>query len=146
MAPRIDGVLNEILKKVITVNLEILLEAFISFLWERKFFKYQKNQRLALLRTGEKSLDKALSYRPKCLLETMKKLIEWLILQKFQSHMVSENNLSKNQFGYRKGRSKVDAIQAVVDIATKTKRELVGERNYARWSGSMYAMRLMSRD
>ena len=33
-----------------------------------------------------------------------------------------ENGLSENQFGFRKGRSTVDAIQAVVDIATKARR------------------------
>ena len=36
--------------------------------------------------------------------------------------MVRENGLSENEFGFRKGRSTVDAIQAVVDIATKARR------------------------
>ena len=36
--------------------------------------------------------------------------------------MVRENGLSENQFGFRKGRSTIDAIQAVVDIATKARR------------------------
>ena len=36
--------------------------------------------------------------------------------------MVRENGLSENQLGFRKGRSTVDAIQAVVDIATKARR------------------------
>ena len=36
--------------------------------------------------------------------------------------MVGENGLQENQFGFRKGRSTVDAIWAVVDIATKARR------------------------
>ena len=36
--------------------------------------------------------------------------------------MVGENGLSENQFGSWKGSSRVDAIQAVVDIATKARR------------------------
>ena len=36
--------------------------------------------------------------------------------------MVGENGLSENQFGFRKGRSTVDAIQAVVDTTTKRRR------------------------
>ena len=36
--------------------------------------------------------------------------------------MVHENVLSENQFGIRKGRSTVDAIQSVLDIATKARR------------------------
>ena len=35
--------------------------------------------------------------------------------------MVGENELSENQFGFRKGRSTVDAIQAVVHIATNAR-------------------------
>ena len=35
--------------------------------------------------------------------------------------MVGENGLSENQFGSKKGRSIVDAIQAVVHIATNAR-------------------------
>ena len=41
---------------------------------------------------------------------------------KVQSHMVGENSLSVNQLCFRKSRSTVDAIQAVVDIATEARR------------------------
>ena len=36
--------------------------------------------------------------------------------------MVRENGLSENQFGFRKVKSTVEDIQAVVDIATKARR------------------------
>ena len=52
----------------------------------------------------------------------MGKLLEDLILQKLQSNIEGEKNLSENQFDFRKGRSTVDAIRAVVDIATKARR------------------------
>ena len=52
----------------------------------------------------------------------MGKLLEELILQRRQTLLVAENGLSENQFGVRKGRFTVDAIQAVVDTATKTRR------------------------
>ena len=93
-APGIDGVPNEILKEVIGAYPEILLEAINSCLREGRFFIEWKKQRLALLRKGNKPLGDASSYR---------------------YH-------SKNQFGFRKGRSSVDAIQAVVNIATKARR------------------------
>ena len=47
----------------------------------------------------------------------MGKLLEEMILQRLQGHMVREDGLSENQFGFRKG------IQAVVDSATKPRRE-----------------------
>ena len=52
----------------------------------------------------------------------MGKLLEEMILQRLQGHMVREDGLSENQFGFWKGRSAVDTIQAVVDIATKARR------------------------
>ena len=74
------------------------------------------------MRKGNKPLEDASSYRPICLLDIMKKLLEEMILQRLQGHMVGEDGLSKNQSGFRKGRSTVDVIQAVVDIATKARR------------------------
>ena len=42
----------------------------------------------------------------------MGKLLEEMILQRLQGHMVRESGLSENQFSFRKGRSTVDVIQA----------------------------------
>ena len=72
---------------------EILLEDFSSCLWERRFFVDWKKQRLVLLRKGNKPLGDASSYRPICLLDTMGKLLEELILQRFQTFFVGENCL-----------------------------------------------------
>ena len=122
-APGIDEVPNEILKEVIGAYPELLLlEAFNSCLWEERFFADWKKQRLVLLGKGNKPLGDASSYRPICLLDTMGKLLEEMILQRLLGHMVRESSLSENQFGFWKGRSTVNAIQAVVDIATKTRR------------------------
>ena len=153
-APGIDGVQNEILKEVIGAYPEILLEAFNSCLREGRFFVDWKEQRLVLLRKGNKPLEDASSYRPICLLDTMGKLLEEMILQRLQNRIDGENSLSENQFGFRKGRSTVDAIQAVVDIATKARR-VTGKRkgfcalinidirnafNTARWNICIEAM------
>ena len=121
-APRINGVPNEILKEVIGVYPKILLRAFNCCLREGRFFADWKKQRLVLLRKGKKSLGDASSYRPICLSDTMVKLLKEIILQRLQAHMGRENGLSEIQFGFRKGRSTVDAIQAVVDIATKPRK------------------------
>ena len=113
---------NDILREVIGVYPEILLEVFNFCLREGRFFADWEKQRLVLLRKGNKPLGVASSYKPICLLDTMGKLLKEMILQRLQGHMVRENGLSENQFGFRKGRSTVNAIQAVVDIATKARR------------------------
>ena len=74
---------------------------------------------MVLLRKGNKPLRVASSYRPICLLDTMGKLLEELILQRLQAHLVGENGLSENQFGFRKGGSTVNAIQTVVKGVTQ---------------------------
>ena len=109
-APGIDGLPNEILKEVIGAYPEILLEVFNSCLREGIFFADWKKQRLVLLRKGNKPLGDASSYRPICLLDTMGKPLKEIVLQRLQGHIVRENGLSENQFGFRKGRSTVYAI------------------------------------
>ena len=71
---------------------------------------------------GNKPLGDVSSYRPICLLDTMGKLLEDMILQRLQALLVGENGLPDNQFGFRKGRSTVDTIQAVVNIATNARK------------------------
>ena len=83
-APGNDGVPNVILKEVIGAYPEILLEAFNSCLREGSFFVDWMKQRLVLLRKGNKPLGVASSYRPICLLDTIGKLLEELILQRLQ--------------------------------------------------------------
>ena len=109
-APGIDGLPNEIQKEVIGAYPEILLEVFNSCFRDGRFFADWKKQRLILLSKSNKPLGDASSYRPICLLDTMGKLLEEMILQRLQSHMVGEKGLSENQFSFRKGRSTVDAI------------------------------------
>ena len=121
-APGIDGVPNEILKEVIGAYPEILLEAFNSCLQEERFIAEWTKQRLVLLRKGKKPLGVASSCRPICLLGTMGTLLEVLILQRLQALLVGEDGLSENQFGFRKGRSTVDVIQAVVNIAINARK------------------------
>ena len=74
-APAIDGLPNEILKKVIGVYPEILLEVFNSCLRKGRFFADWKKQWLVLLRKGNKPVGDASSYRPMCLLDTIRKLL-----------------------------------------------------------------------
>ena len=127
-ASGLDGIQNEILRGIIQVYPEMLLNTLTACLQEGVFFSDWKKQKLVLLRKGEKPLNATSSYRPICLLDSMGKLLEGLILQRLDSHMTGEFSLSPKQFGLRKGHSTVDAIQAVVDMA-KQAREVAGRLN-----------------
>ena len=79
--PGIDGLPNEILKEVTGAFPEILRKVFKSCIRDGKFFPDWKKQKLVLLRKGNKPLVDASSYRQICLLDTMGKLLEEMILQ-----------------------------------------------------------------
>ena len=120
-APGLDGIPNEVLKLVILYYPELLLSTFNVCLKEGKFHNDWKRQKLVLLRKGDKPLNRVSSYRPLCLLDTMGKLLESLILQRLKTHMEGKNGMSDRQYGFRKGRSTINAVQELVNRAETAK-------------------------
>ena len=121
------------------------MEDFNSCLREGRFFVDWKKQRLVLLSMGNKPLEDASSYRPICLLNTMGKFLEGMVLQSLQGQMVCESGRSENQCGFWKGGSRVDAKQAVVDIDTKARRGIGKRKRFCAFISITYAMRLIPR-
>ena len=101
-APEIDGSPNEILKEVIEAHPEILLEVFNFCLREGRFFADWKKQRLVLLRKGNKPPGDASSYRPICLLDTMGKHLEEMLLQSYRVTWLAGTVSRKTSFGFMK--------------------------------------------
>lgn len=75
-----------------------------------------------LLLKGKPSL-----YHSLCMLDTVGKILEWLICNKLiaLAKTGGGGNLSEHQFGLRKGRSTINAVRMVVDTAWKA---IEGER------------------
>ena len=56
------------------------------------------------------------SFRPLCMLDAMGKLLERMVLRRLQRYLEdAETGLSPQQFGFRPGRSTVDALREVSD-------------------------------
>jgi len=72
--------------------------------------------KLVLLKKGDKPLKNPSSYRPICLLNTVGKLFERLIKRRMEKHLVENDDLNERQFGFRKGRSTMDAMRKVMDV------------------------------
>ena len=69
------------------------------------------------------------SYRPICLLDTLGKLLERVIKNRLTTYSEGEGGLANTQYGFRKGRSTVDAISRVVATAdTALKKTRSGNR------------------
>ena len=100
---------------------KLLLEMYNSCLSKGIFPSRWKEQKLVLLRKEKKPLNEPSSYRPICLIDTMGKLLERMLLQRLETQVEERRGLSPRQYGFRKGRSTVDAILEVVNNAKKVK-------------------------
>lgn len=123
--PGPDGVPNKALKAAIHRRPDIFVRTMQKCLDEGVFPDQWKLQNLVLLPKGNKPPEDPSSYRPICLLDTMGKILERLIYNRLLDVAEEKKALSDRQFGFRKGKSTVDAIKMVVDIASKA---IEGER------------------
>ena len=112
-APGPDGVPGEALKKVFSINPQLLLSTYNACLAEGVFPSCWKTSRLVLIGKGKGDPDLPSSYRPLCMLDTAGKVLEKLIRSRLNSAVVAAGDLSARQYGFRKGRSTVDAIEEV---------------------------------
>lgn len=127
-APGPDGIPNKALKAAIRKRPDIFHETIQRCLSEGVFPEQWKVQQLVLLPKGKKPPGEPSSYRPICLLDTMGKILERVIYNRLLTVVEDNGALSDNQYGFRKHRSTVDAIRAVVDTASAA---IEGER----WNG-----------
>lgn len=123
-SPGPDGIPNEVLKLTGVLWPEILLMTFNKCLETGVFPKSWKEQKLVLLRKGDKPLNETSSYRPLCMLDTTSKLFECLLLKRLEDEMERHGGFSSQQYGFRKGKSTIDAINDVMEIASTAKRKL----------------------
>jgi len=117
-APGPDLIPNEILALLASTSPEILLNIYNKCWIEGIFPSRWKIARLVLLYKGAgKPATLASSFRPLSLLNGVGKLFERLVLQRLSAWLDENSPLSNNQYGFRAGRSTVDAIRKVVKIA-----------------------------
>lgn len=128
-APGPDGIPDEVLRQVAHIRPEFLLDVYNRCLSQGHFPERWKRARLVLLRKGEnKPLDEPSSYRPLCMLDTAGKLLERLISWRLEAFLTSSDGIADNQYGFRKKRSTIDAINVVTSIARFAARGAVQHR------------------
>ena len=116
-----DGIPNLVLRVAVLENPDMFRTTLQMCMDEAKFPNQWKLQKLVLLPKPGKPLGDPSAYRPICLLDTIGKLLERIILNRLTEYTEHENGLSSMQFGFRKGRSTVDAIRMVIEAANKAK-------------------------
>lgn len=118
-APGPDGVPNEVLKAALKTHPQMFGEVFNRCMEHGVFPKPWKRARLVLLRKGDKPADLPSSYRPLCMLDSTGKLFERILCNRIGEFFItSQTGLSDNQYGFREGKSTVDAISRVMREVT----------------------------
>lgn len=114
-APGLDQIPNIALKTAIKAAPDLFLDMYNTCLAEGIFPERWKRQRLVLLPKGNKPPDEPSAYRPLCMLDTAGKILERFIHDRIEA--VIGQSLAENQYGFRKGRSTIDAINHVISTA-----------------------------
>ena len=121
-----DNIPNVALKTAVNTISETYLDMYNTCLAEGTFPERWKRQRLVLLPKGNKPPEEPSSYRPLCMLDSSGKTLERFIFNRIE--VATGHLLADNQYGFRKGRSTIDAINQVV---SKGNEAISGKR----WKG-----------
>lgn len=116
-APGLDGIPNVALKSAVIARPDVFVDMYNACLSESVFPDRWKLQRLVLIPKGKKPPNEPSSYRPLCMLDTAGKLLERIICDRTQEALITDGDLAENQYGFRKSRSTVDAVNLVIDTA-----------------------------
>ncbi|KAJ3639076.1 hypothetical protein Zmor_004373 [Zophobas morio] len=126
-APGPDGIKIEIIKAVAEGNYHLLLDC-INSLWQKGAFPTEwKIAKLVLIEKPMKPEMQNKEFRPICLLNNISKLYERLIKTRLENEIRENGDLSEQQYGFRCGKSTLDAIKYVMQRAEETNK--VGYKN-----------------
>lgn len=153
-APGPDGIPSEALKIVAQENPHLLLEMYNTCLRAGVFPSPWKTARLVLISKDKGDSQVPSSYRPLCMLDTAGKILEKLLKMRLISAIADAGDLSPRQYGFRTGRSTIDAIQEVIDAVKNAENHNHHSRrivllvtldvknafNCAKWSDILHAL------
>ena len=116
-APGPDGLPAELLKAICGSNSSILLDMYSSCLKAGIFSARWTTARLVLISKGKGPAESPSAYRLLCILDTAGNLLEKLLKPRLQDAISAARDLAPRQYGFRQGKSSIDAVQEVVNGA-----------------------------
>lgn len=114
-APGPDKIPVPVIKLIAKEQPNILLNMYNSCLKAGVFCRPWKIQKLVLLDKGKPPPKTPSSYRPLCMLDVLGKVLEKLIRSRLREAIERKGGLSKNQHGFIKGHSTIDAIMETLE-------------------------------
>lgn len=121
-AAGLDGIAPLTVKVAVEEGKAVLLNIFNRLMEEGSFPAKWKEAGIVLIPKGkpELALDDPAAYRPICLIDVVGKLFEQLIKGRLEAELEAGDALSDRQFGFRKGRSTIQAVEAVLECARRS--------------------------
>jgi ribonuclease HI len=115
-APGPDNIPGSVIKEITSILVPILTKLFNASLTTSHFPKEWKIANVIFLHKPGKILEDPTSRRPISLLSHLGKVLERVILNRLHFLADSNNWISNNQFGFRKG---IGSVEAAFHLATK---------------------------
>ena len=131
-APGPDGIPAEVIKAVAEGNVTLLQSAY-NRLWKSATFPLEwKVSRLILIEKQQEGKYNPLQrkFRPICLMSTVGKTYERLIKVRLERELERTEELYEHQYGFRSGRSTVDAVRKVLEIADNVNKVHYSSRGF----------------
>lgn len=113
-AAGVDGIPPEAVRDAANWVPDMMLDMYNELLRSGVFPKVWKMARVVLI-------PKERGYRPICLIDVLGKVYERLLTNRLQKILEEKGALSDSQYGFRPGRSTIDALEAVSAKARRTK-------------------------
>lgn len=126
--PGPDGILNELVKRAVIADPQRFLKTFDKCVREAHYPAIWKSADLVLIPKPGKQTNDPTAYRPLCMIDSVGKLFEKLLVQRLREHLTSNGSMQENQYGFRNGRSTCDALGRLKTIVSAS------ERSYARYN------------
>lgn len=121
-APGPDGISPEHARTAIMEHKDLFRNIYSNCLQQGHFPRAWKLSRLVLIEKPTAANVK--KYRPICLLDVLGKVLETLINERLKAEIDLSGGLNNNQFGFRHGKSTIDAIEKIVGIVKNDKTKI----------------------
>ncbi|GBN90275.1 Putative protein in type-1 retrotransposable element R1DM [Araneus ventricosus] len=120
-APGLDGLCADIIFEYFNINKKIFTALINQCINTATFPDSWKRASVALIPKEGKDLSCSSSYRPICLLSTWGKILDKILSRRLVYELEKDGKLHENQFGFRNGRSTLNALQGLKDFICNSK-------------------------
>lgn len=120
-SPGTDGVPLEVVKGLVGKSPKVFVDLYNRILLEEQLPLEWREARVVLLQKPGRDGRSPSDFRPICLINSLAKLYEKLLAGRLCREIEEKNGLHPLQFGFRRGRSTIDAVTKIVELGKGAK-------------------------